>query len=397
MEKVRASGVCYNCLTKGHRSKDCPSTKNCQKCGKRHHTQLHEDQQQQQQPKPMATPTTQIDAPAQAAQQPTVSSMPCNYTASPKTVGSQVNFITDQLANTLRLEKRKVEVPIGGINEIRTVARHLIKVHLQSRCSDFRIELECLVIPKVTGPIPSINIDITDWHFSHGVQLAHPNFFKPEKIDLLIGAALFFDILKTGHLTLDPCLPELRESHFGWLVTGTLMSKSNYEPIQYAQLASVESIENSNRSENDSRRAAMYTVRLPLKPNADKLDSCRNLALKRFFMLENRLQRNPELWPQYVEFIREYQLLGHCQTINEADDPPQRGKYYLPHHAVLRPSSTTTKCRVVFDGSAKSSPYGLSLNNVLIVGPVVQNDLFSIMLRFRKHRYVFTADIAKMY
>ncbi|XP_055604756.1 uncharacterized protein LOC129752988 [Uranotaenia lowii] len=374
--------------------------------------------------------------------------MPCNYTASPKTVllltavvhvldndnqpqtcrvlldsGSQVNFITDQLANTLRLEKRKVEVPIGGINEIKTVARHLIKVHLQSRCSDFRTELECLVIPKVTGPIPSTNIDITEWHFPHGVQLADPNFFKPDKIDLLIGAALFFNILKTGHLILDPYLPELRESHLGWLVTGTLTTKSNYEPIQYAQLASVESIENSitrfweleevptapkmtaEEQQCEEHFAAThtrdvsgrYTVRLPLKPNADKLDSCRNLALKRFFMLENRLQRNPELWSQYVEFIREYQLLGHCQTINEADDPPQRGKYYLPHHAVLRPSSTTTKCRVMFDGSAKSSPSGLSLNNVLIVGPVVQNDLFSIMLRFRKHRYVFTADIAKMY
>ncbi|XP_055584842.1 uncharacterized protein LOC129737707 [Uranotaenia lowii] len=421
MEKVRASGVCYNCLTKGHRSKDCPSTKNCQKCGKRHHTQLHEEQQQQ--PKPMATPTTTnlllLTAVVHVL----------NNDNQPQTCrvlldsGSQVNFITDQLANTLRLEKRKVEVPIGGINGIKTVARHLIKVHLQSRCSDFRTELECLVIPKVTGPIPSTNIDITDWHFPHGIQLADPNFFKPDKIDLLVGAALFFNIVKTGHLILDPCLPELRESYLGWLVTGTLTSKSNYEPIQYAQLASVESIENSitrfweleevptapktTAEEQQCEEhfvathtrdvSGRYTVRLPLKPNADKLDSCRNLALKRFFMLENRLQRNPELWSQYVEFIREYQLLGHCQTINEADDPPQRGKYYLPHHAVLRPSSTTTKCRVVFDGSAKSSPSGLSLNNVLTVGPVVQNDLFSIMLRFRKHRYVFTADIAKMY
>ncbi|XP_055590213.1 uncharacterized protein LOC129742346 [Uranotaenia lowii] len=335
--------------------------------------------------------------------------------------GSQVNFITDQLANTLRLEKRKVEVPIGGINEIKTVARHLIKVHLQSRCSDFRTELECLVIPKVTGPIPSTNIDVTDWHFPHGIQLADPNFFKPDKIDLLAGAALFFNILKTGHLILDPCLPELRESHLGWLVTGTLTSESNYESIQYAQLASVESIENSitrfweleevttapktTAEEQQCEEhfiaihtrdvSGRYTVRSPLEPNADKLDSSRNLALKRFFILENRLQRNPELWSHYVEFIREYQLLGHCQTINEADDPPQRGKYYLPHHAVPLPSSTTTKCRVVFDG--KSSPSDLSLNNVLTVGLVVQNDLFSIMLRFRKHRYVLTADIAKMY
>lgn len=32
-----------------------------------------------------------------------------------------------------------------------------------------------------------------------------------------------------------------------------------------------------------------------------------------------------------------------------------------------------------------------------MIGPVVQNDLFSITLRFRKHRYVFSTDISKMY
>lgn len=42
--------------------------------------------------------------------------------------------------------------------------------------------------------------------------------------------------------------------------------------------------------------------------------------------------------------------------------------YYLPHHAVMKPDSTTTKLRVVFDGSAKTTS-GLSLNDVQHVGP----------------------------
>lgn len=31
------------------------------------------------------------------------------------------------------------------------------------------------------------------------------------------------------------------------------------------------------------------------------------------------------------------------------------------------------------------------------MGPVVQEDLFSILLRFRQHRYVISADIKQMY
>lgn len=38
-----------------------------------------------------------------------------------------------------------------------------------------------------------------------------------------------------------------------------------------------------------------------------------------------------------------------------------------------------------------------SLNNVQYSGPVIQNDLFSIILRFRKYQYAMKADISKMY
>ncbi|XP_053690987.1 uncharacterized protein LOC128739518 [Sabethes cyaneus] len=108
-----------------------------------------------------------------------------------------------------------------------------------------------------------------------------------------------------------------------------------------------------------------FMVQLPFNSDLPLLDDCRALALKRFLMLEKRLVRNPELRIQYVDFIREYEALGHCREIKESEDPPNQQSYYLPHHAVLRPSSSSTKCRVVFDESAKSSPSHLSLNDVL--------------------------------
>lgn len=70
--------------------------------------------------------------------------------------------------------------------------------------------------------------------------------------------------------------------------------------------------------------------------------------------------------------------------------------YYLPHHAVLRESSTSTKCRVVFNAFSKTSR-GLSLNDCMMVGPKIQQDLFSIILRFRKYEIALTGDLVKMY
>ncbi|XP_033213909.1 uncharacterized protein LOC117170975 [Belonocnema kinseyi] len=70
--------------------------------------------------------------------------------------------------------------------------------------------------------------------------------------------------------------------------------------------------------------------------------------------------------------------------------------YYLPHHAVIENNSLTTQLRVVFDGSAKT-PTGLSLNDVLMVGPTIQDNLFTLLVRFRSQPFVLTADIEKMY
>jgi len=70
--------------------------------------------------------------------------------------------------------------------------------------------------------------------------------------------------------------------------------------------------------------------------------------------------------------------------------------YVLPHHAVLRQDSSTTKLPVVFDASAKSSTR-VSLNNILMVGPTVQQDHILTLLSFRLYRHTLTADITKMY
>ncbi|XP_060665461.1 uncharacterized protein LOC132797727 [Drosophila nasuta] len=74
----------------------------------------------------------------------------------------------------------------------------------------------------------------------------------------------------------------------------------------------------------------------------------------------------------------------------------ERCKYFLPHHCVLKADSTTTKLRVVFDGSAATST-GYSLNEVMMAGPVIQDKLMHMFLRFRTYLVALTGDICKMY
>jgi len=93
--------------------------------------------------------------------------------------------------------------------------------------------------------------------------------------------------------------------------------------------------------------------------------------------------------------MEEYKRLGHMKLI---DWHALRSKFtfFLPHHPILKPDSLTTRLRVVFDASAKTSN-GYSLNDILLPGPNLQKDLIHILLRFRMHTYVITADITMMF
>ncbi|GFT52826.1 integrase catalytic domain-containing protein [Trichonephila clavipes] len=83
---------------------------------------------------------------------------------------------------------------------------------------------------------------------------------------------------------------------------------------------------------------------------------------------------------------------GHMEEIkNETLD---KINYYVPHHSVYKPEKTSTPLRVVFDASAKTTS-GFSLNSILLNGGIIQQDLFSIVSRFRKHEYAFSADTKK--
>ncbi|KAG5881224.1 hypothetical protein JTB14_035483 [Gonioctena quinquepunctata] len=89
----------------------------------------------------------------------------------------------------------------------------------------------------------------------------------------------------------------------------------------------------------------------------------------------------------------EYLKLGHMKEVPFTKI--NQRKYYIPHQAVIREENTTMKLRVVFDASCKPTT-DLSLNRIMYIGPKLQNDLVETLLRWRKYRIAFTADIEKM-
>ena len=69
---------------------------------------------------------------------------------------------------------------------------------------------------------------------------------------------------------------------------------------------------------------------------------------------------------------------------------------YLPHHGVFKMEKLTTKCRIVFDGSAKNSE-GVSLNDNLLPGPKRQLDIVHLLMNLRLHQYTLVGDISRMF
>ncbi|KAG5314515.1 YMD3 protein, partial [Pseudoatta argentina] len=146
-----------------------------------------------------------------------------------------------------------------------------------------------------------------------------------------------------------------------------------------------------NVSQNSQGR---YTVKFPIREQMlNNIGDSREAALKRLQGIEKRFKRD-----QYAAFLDKYLSLGHMRWLEPpesiiAEEPIS---FYLPHHCVFKTVEQTWKIYVVFDASCFSSS-GVSLNDALLVGPTVQQDLISILMRFRFFAYVITADIIKMY
>ena len=124
------------------------------------------------------------------------------------------------------------------------------------------------------------------------------------------------------------------------------------------------------------------------------LGESRSFALKRYYKNKRSLTRKGQ-WTSFHKGLDEYCVLGHAEFVPAFKfSSPSSQVYTLPTHGVVKESSTTTKLRIVFDGSAKNN---LSLNDILCPGPSLYPLITTVLNRFHLHVIGMSADISKMF
>ncbi|UYV60969.1 hypothetical protein LAZ67_1002943 [Cordylochernes scorpioides] len=465
---VRSKNLCINCLGVNHYANHCKLTATCKVCNRKHHTTLHNYNYQRRQG-PISTTEHQANTSEEQNQHQTVnhtvlsnntSILETNIFLSTSLI-KVFNSNNDELmcralidSDKLNIAQEHTKVKIAGFNStIQSQVNKIIKIELSSIYDNFKFETKALIVKDLSNKIPNFYMHNPVWPHLNNLKLADPEFYIPRPIDIIIGADLYLDLVEPGLIKGPRDAPSAMNSKLGWIISGRSNMPNNTTSTSIQQIhvnhssAELDDIvkkiwdsesipthneelnteelecENILRTTTFRDEKGRYVVSLPFKLNYNKINyqlgDSKSQALRRFLSLEIRFHQNP-VYSQHVrEFMQEYLNIGHMEVINEIEpEQPSHQVYYKQYHAVLRDQSTTTKLRVVFDASAKTST-GLSLNDLLYCGPklqediikdcgkrnlcgetssvVLQEDIFNILIKFRTYSIALTADIEKMY
>ncbi|XP_054259498.1 uncharacterized protein LOC128984223 [Macrosteles quadrilineatus] len=275
---VRSFNRCFACLG-SHLISMCTSKSSCRVCrSNRHHSLLHEPSRVTA---PLSKPNVNPDLPqtsaAHSSPSTTVNPVPTtsvNTTPPAQTLscqfqhnsmsnstllgtaqvlvqdalghwqvcravidgGSQINFVTQSLAQTLRLPIRKCNVNISGIGQQSDLtAKGLVTCNVASRYNrDDNIQIDAVIIPQISSVLPAAPIPESLINRFNSIQLADPDFHRPAKVDILFGAQAFTDILSDG-FALIKGKPSALSTIFGWILMGDVPK----QPMQQHELNSL--------------------------------------------------------------------------------------------------------------------------------------------------------------
>ncbi|GFW08707.1 integrase catalytic domain-containing protein [Trichonephila clavipes] len=210
---------------------------------------------------------------------------------------------------------------IVGLNGACISVRKRISAE-NSNESSFKRKLNFLIVPKITGCVPTQPLDLTKIKLPPNITYADAEFNIPKRIDILLGGEIFYELLKEA---------------IG------IKAESSCDPDDQA----IQHFKSSVRF-NSGR----YEVGFPWKSHTQELNDNFSVAEKRVKSLTRRFIRDPTLYIQYSEILKEYESQGIIKRVLETEKPTDRAVFYLPHQAVFRQESLTTKMRIVFDASS---------------------------------------------
>ena len=136
-----------------------------------------------------------------------------------------------------------------------------------------------------------------------------------------------------------------------------------------------------------------YKIAIPWKQDKVILPDNYSMALSWLQSLEKCLAKNPEVAKTYQEVIDKHLEKGYIREVDNLEKPITT--WYLPHFAVVKTDRPSTKMRIVYDASARYC--GVCLNDVIHQGPKLQQELFNVLMRFRRYPVALVCDIAEMY
>lgn len=350
--------------------------------------------------------------------------------------GSQRSFIREDVSRTLGLQelgKTNLQLNIFGQDTSAIKECRLVQVVVRSQYSDELFSVEAIEVPFICKDIVQVPLE-SDFVLSIEAtgqpiadKLLQPGMAAVPGISLLLGADHLWKVM-TGEVRRHPKNNHLvaLNSIFGWMFQGplslvssldvtsnicVLRVNSTEEPVgeELERFWSLESIGISDQKQEPADEVqtvlaqfeqnltfmnGRYEVALPWKLSTEQLEDNRSQAIKRLKSLGLRLSRNPEFAVEYDTTIRNYMNMGHAEKVPL--DSNDHDVYYMPHHAVIRSDSTTTKVRVVLDASSHR-PGATSLNDHVEKGPKLVADLVKLLIRFRLYRVAMTADIEKAF
>ncbi|XP_077280515.1 uncharacterized protein LOC143907546 [Temnothorax americanus] len=339
--------------------------------------------------------------------------------------GSESSLVAESLVQRLKLSRAPASVAVFGVGGKRTArARGLVTLEISPRGGgpSPSIAVSALILPRLSLYGGGIRADKEAWTHLRGLELADPEFLGSDPVDLLLGADVVAEILQPGLLKGGAHEPVVQKTALGWIISGAAGAVANPEaavahqchvdaelsalvqgfwrqeelPVGPPALTSEEQEAEDLFARTHSRTAeGRFVVRLPVVNPLPDLRGTRNYALQVLTRMERRLSRDETLKSLYVDFMRQYEKLGHMTPV-APDEIAKSRVCYLPHHGVMREASSSTKLRVVFNGSA-ALPSGDSLNRYLRAGPNLLPALADVLLRWRRYRYVLATDVEKMY
>lgn len=444
---VKDKRLCILCLSGSHSVKVCKSKQKCQHCRFSHNTLLHFNNSSVE--VPVATGSKVLDAPsdttnpmAMVASNTISSTLFSTARVLVRDVqnrlvpvralldcASACNFMSQQCANRLGLIVKQGRYAVDGIGQAVAEPAGVVSCVLSPSTGETRntFSLEAFVLPTICSDVPNEQIDSSSWHHTRDLDLADPCLHVPGAVDMLLSVDIFASSLRPGLIHGSPGQPTAINTIFGWVLMGGCAAdtcprfRRNVCHVVTKTFSLDDSIKRFWELENVSPPGSVilskedqlcedyfvaqfrrtgegrFVVPLPFKNPSHKpiFSGSRAIALKRFLSLEKKLQNNSEFSKNYVAFMEDYVACRHLEECR----PPEvdvGNFYYIPHHGVLRPLSTSTPLRVVFDASAKDA-HATSLNETLLPGQKLQNNIFHLLLRFRWHNVVFTADVKQMY